>query len=292
VRHLSRLLAIAGALVLPGVVALAPAEAAAPKPTGPQIRWERSFSAARQRAKAEAKPVMIDFWAEWCGWCKELDKTTYRDAHIVDLAQRFVSVKVDTEGSRAEAKIAAQYRVESLPTITFVSPEGRAIYRVNGFQDADTFSRTLERVLELSSDIVGWETALAKDPKDPVALAKLGGHLFESEFYEESRDLLVRAAAVDTGSPVKDRKRTRTLLGIIQHFDSRYPDAEKVLNEALALKPADPDEDAAALYTLGRVYMKTGKTAEARTTFKKVVDTYPETKPASRARESLETLGK
>jgi len=272
-------------------VGLLLAAAVSSAPTAPKVKWEKSFTAARLRAKAEAKPIMIDFWAEWCGWCHELDKTTYRDPRVVELAGRVVAVKVDTEGSRSEAKIAEQYRVESLPTITFVSPEGRTIFRVNGYQSPEAFASTMEHALELASHVVEWEAALAKDPKDATALAKLGEHLFDSELYEDSRDLLLRAAAVDQERPTKERKRTRTLLGIIQHFATKYTEAEKVLNEALALKPVDADEDAAALYTLGRVYMKTGKTAEARTAFNKVVERYPDTKPASRARESLETLG-
>jgi thioredoxin-like negative regulator of GroEL len=256
----------------------------------PRIHWVRSLSAALKQARAENKPVMIDFWAEWCGWCHELDRSTYRDRAVVDLAEKLVSVKVDTEGSQTEARIAADYRVDSLPTIAFVSPEGRMILRVSGFQRAADFVDTVEQALKTGKDVMAWEAALGVDPKDALALNKLGAHLFDAEFYEASRDLLQRAIAVDQERPVKERKRTRTLLGIIMHFDNKPAEAEKVLKESLDIKPADPEEDAASLYTLGKSYLKSGRTPEARTTLQKVLDAYPQSKPAARARETLDAM--
>ena len=70
----------------------------------------------------------------------------------------------------------------------------------------------------------------------PAALFLLGRHMFEQEFYEESRDLLYRAARHDA-RPVADRRQARMLLGIIQKYDNKNAEAEKVLKEALAIQP-------------------------------------------------------
>jgi thioredoxin-like negative regulator of GroEL len=255
-----------------------------------KIRWERSFSAAMKKAKAERKAVMIDFWAEWCGWCHELDKTTYADKEVIEAARNLVAVKIDTEGSRAEAKVAAQYRVESLPTIAFISPQGRPLVRVNGFQDAGQFLRVLEQVRKTADEVMGWEAALETSPNDAAALAQLGAHLFDAEYYEEGRDLLKRAFAADKDRPAKERKRTRTLLGIIQHFDNKLTEAETLLKASLELKPADPEEDPATMYTLGKTYLKAGRTKEARATLEQLVSTYPQSKPAARAKDTLADL--
>ena len=91
------------------------------------LKWEKSFEEALKKARATRRPVLIDFWAEWGGWCHRLDQTTYVDGLVVKMGEDFVSVKVDTEGGRQQQEIAERYDVTQLPTILFVSPAGRVL---------------------------------------------------------------------------------------------------------------------------------------------------------------------
>ena len=255
------------------------------------IRWEHKLEDALKKAKATGRPVMIDFWADWCGWCHRLDQTTYVDPEVVKIvASDFIAVKIDTESGQRSAEIASKYNVQSLPTISFISPSGRPIDKVTGFQGPGPFPQTLVKVKAKAAKVIAWETALDKDSQDPQALFQLGMHMFEQEAYPESRDLLRKATEADMRRPVGDRKQARMLIGIIQRYDNKLREAESVLKEGLALEP--PGEfDPKMLYILGRVYAAWNKTPEARVTLNRVVNEYPASSVAQKARETLLALG-
>jgi tetratricopeptide (TPR) repeat protein len=255
----------------------------------PEVKWVRQWDAALKRAQQTRKPLLVDFWAEWCGWCHRLDQTTYVDPVVVKMSEDFVPVKVNTEGTPREVEVARRYDVSSLPTIAFLSPAGRVILRLNGFQGPGQFPRALEVAKERAGKIIGWEDDIERDPRNAEALSSLGAHLFEQEVYDESRDFLVRAVKADRERPVDERKRTRMLLGIVHKYNHKNPEAETVLKEGLALQPAS-EYDPKILYVLGRLYAGWGRYDEARVVLNQILSLYAQSPVAQKARETLVAL--
>jgi thioredoxin-like negative regulator of GroEL len=230
------------ALAWAGVGAAGPAPAAGTT----SLSWVRDFKTAQRHARAEHKPMLVDFWAEWCAWCHELDRTTYRDPAVVDLAKGFVAVKINAEGSLDEVEVAAQHDVETLPTIAFVSPGGRVFLKRTAYEDPDTFAATLRAAQQVGAEAIGFETALARNGRDAGALAGLGALLAGQDLMKDARELLGRARRLDQARPVAERKRTRRLLAAAEQARGKRSESLAILAEALALQPPDEAEDAEA----------------------------------------------
>jgi thiol-disulfide isomerase/thioredoxin len=283
---------VTSAFALSLLLAGAARETPTPAQPPPTIKWEKNLDEALRKARRAGKPVIVNFWADWCGWCHRLDKTTYADPWVARKAQEFVAATVDTEGSRKQRDIAVKYQVASLPTIVFLSPTGRQLGRVNGFQGPGQFPRTLEAVLQIARRVMGWEETLERAPDDPHALFALGAHLFEQEYFDEARELLKQAVARDAGQEPDNRRQARMILAIIEHgYTRNFAEAERLVKEALALQPDDEDQPK-LLFFLGRTYVSSGRQAEGVATFEVIVRQYPQSPIAQKARETLVNLGR
>jgi thiol-disulfide isomerase/thioredoxin len=253
------------------------------------IKWHTRIEDALRVARTQRKPIIVDFWATWCGWCKRLDQSTYVDPLVTKLAEGFVAVKVNAEGAPNEIGFAERYGVSTLPTIAFLSPSGRLVSRVNGYQGPGQFPQSLNTARAEAEKVMGWEGAIEKNPKDAAALASLGTHLFEQEFYPEAGQLLSQATRFDHGQPVILRRRTRMLLAIIQNYDRQYSQAESLLKDALALVPPGEDEPK-LLFILGRNYVSWGRRSEAQETMQVIVRDYSQNPFAQKAKDTLAVL--
>jgi thiol:disulfide interchange protein DsbD len=84
------------------------------------------FDSGLAAAKRDCRPVMIDFGAEWCIACKELEKIVYVDPAVAAEAKRFVNIKVDaTDETPALTELQKRYGVVGLPTVVFIDKTGR-----------------------------------------------------------------------------------------------------------------------------------------------------------------------
>jgi thiol:disulfide interchange protein DsbD len=90
--------------------------------------WLHSYEEAIALARAERRPVIVDFWAEWCVACKELDRIAWADPAVRAEASRFVAVKVDgTDGGPAFDAVSEAYQIAGMPTVIFLDARGREV---------------------------------------------------------------------------------------------------------------------------------------------------------------------
>lgn len=109
------------------------------------INWRYNLSEALKTAKSQQKPIMVDFYTEWCGWCKKLDSDTYTDSAVKKLAEDFICVKLDGD---KEQDLVRKYNISGYPTIIFLSPEGTVVKQFAGYLGPADFAKTMQGILE------------------------------------------------------------------------------------------------------------------------------------------------
>ncbi len=140
------------------IIAIAVSVLAAAIPKAQQtetIKWLKYDEGVKLAAKLN-KPMIIDFYTEWCGWCKKMDKTTYSDPGIVKyINQAFVPIKLNPElkeqynlpdGTRDARSIGRAYGVSSYPQTWFVESDGKKIDKMPGYLTADKFIVVLKYI--------------------------------------------------------------------------------------------------------------------------------------------------
>ncbi|HEX9500347.1 MAG TPA: cytochrome c biogenesis protein CcdA, partial [Thermoanaerobaculia bacterium] len=134
-------------LACASLLLIAGAAFALPRPGGAIVQWQKYDANAIANA---GKPVMIDFYADWCLPCKELDEKTFSDRAVAGELDRFVRVKADlTNDQDANVQeLTRQYRIVGVPTIVFLDSAGRELnaQRLTGFEKPDAFLTRLKQV--------------------------------------------------------------------------------------------------------------------------------------------------
>jgi len=183
-------------------------------------------------------PVLVDFWADWCGPCKMLAPVLERIA--ADYAGRARVVKVDTE---AERELAGQHGIRSLPTVR-VFRHGQPVDEILGVQPDSAIRAMLERYLERPSDRVRAEAArLITEERVPEAVLLLERVLRDEPQNDEIRVELIEALILAGQIGEADSQFAALPL---QAIDSpRLKSVEARLHLARALLDAPPAEELA-----------------------------------------------
>jgi len=128
-------------------------KAVTPDPT--EFTWYKDWDAGMAAAKKENKPVIVDFYADWCKFCIKMDKETFTAPEIKKrLSNDWIAIKIDTEDNSKTAtfdgktmnhqELVRHFGVTGFPTYHFIDKTSKPIYPYPGYVPKETFGYILD----------------------------------------------------------------------------------------------------------------------------------------------------
>ena len=134
------------ALLLPALL-VAVAAAAGPRPPA-RVEWTR-WNPGLRSAAGQGRPVLVDVYTDWCGWCRRMDQDVYARPDVREyLNRKFVTVRLNAESNEAVTyqgheltarTLASGFNVTGYPTTIFLTSAGEHLVNVPGYVPADRF---------------------------------------------------------------------------------------------------------------------------------------------------------
>ncbi|AVQ12819.1 PF03190 family protein [Leptospira santarosai] len=244
-------------------------------PISAEIQWEKSVKTAFEKAKTEGKPIFIDVYADWCGYCKTLKNEIYPKKEVQLELSKFVALSLDGD---TFPNLKRKYGIKGYPSILFLDKNGSLIDKITGMPDSKMILKLLKNAYARKNLEKEYLEKLAKDPNGVKTNFQTGVYYFEAKEYTKAVRFFQKA--IDTNDTRNTDKKHDALfnLGISYLEVGNFKSAIATFNSYLSRYPNG--DLSSVLFFRANAYEELNQKEEAKADYKKVLEltTDPEEK--------------
>ncbi|MDG2423236.1 MAG: thioredoxin domain-containing protein [Phycisphaerales bacterium] len=191
-----------------------------------------TYPEAIKKAGEEKKQVFIDFYTTWCGPCKMLDRTTWKDKAVQAwLLENTIPLKIDAEKQK---DLARKLKIRGYPTMVFIHPDGAMGGRLVGYRDAKKFLSEAKDALIGMTPLKRAQMAFANEPESTNTHYDLGQQLAAAGTYDKALEHFKWCWIEGVDEPGFGGVRRSYLLNNLERLAKRHKPAQSLLETWLA----------------------------------------------------------
>lgn len=235
--------------------------------------WLKTVAEAQKAAKAKNQLILVDMFAEWCGWCHRFEREVFPSTVFQKATGDIVLLRLDTEDGKEGTQMARKYGVTSLPTFLLLTPELATAGTIRGYAPPDDFVRMLAQTRARHESFLARVKNESKLTKDYAGRLELAKEFATRTAYDESITRLQKLTA-EKGVPAGLRDEAFYQLALIQATQSKFDDALKTIKQLRTLSRLGEAVERALMLS-SQIYVQQGKLKAAHDSLVDFRDTFP-----------------
>jgi thioredoxin-related protein len=116
--------------------------------------WHKAVGPAQKEALAKKQLILVDMFAEWCGWCHRFEREVFPSQVFQDATKDIVLLRLDTEDGKEGTQFAKRYAVTSLPTFLVLAPDLSIAGLLRGYAPPNDFVQSLKDARNQYADLL------------------------------------------------------------------------------------------------------------------------------------------
>jgi thioredoxin-like negative regulator of GroEL len=259
---LTRRFAVATALVL----ALAPQTFAGGS-------WHKTVAAAQKVAKEKNQLILVDMFAQWCGWCHRFEREVFPSEAFQKATDDIVLLRLDTEDQKEGTEFQRKYQVTSLPTFLLLTPDLTLAGSIRGYAPPAQFAQMLA---ETRSKHAVFEKRLKNEPNmttDYPGRLELAKE-FVTRGATPQAETRFKKLTTEKGVPGSIRDEAFYQLAFMYATQNRFDDAQKAIKGLTAVSNRGDAVERSKLLA-GQIYVAQGNLLAAANELRAFKKAYP-----------------
>lgn len=236
-----------------------------------EFKWIKDFNEAKELAKKEDKLMFVDFYTDWCGWCKRMDRDTMSKPEVQKFLSDYIPVKIDGDRNK---NVVRQYGVRGYPTLALIHHDGTPVSVMSGYKKPEQLKQAITEAVKGSDELLGLLESYEKGeatPKEKFELAQLhlnGGRL--------PQGMAVLQKVIDSDMDNKNglTDDAQVLLGQVHYNMKNFGEALRHFRTAYDKYP-ESNVRPANLIGLAKSHAKQQQNEEALPFYKEYLEKFP-----------------